>query len=92
MLSGSYKHEYNPRIGRLRKNWKDQYKVNLDDRVQPLLFRIIGSYLDQGIAIWHFPFEDKGLINAVKILEENSMTSFFKTKRAKSINTFSAIL
>lgn len=85
MLSGSYNHEYNPRVGRLRENWKDQYKVNLDDLVQPLLFRIIGSYLDQGIAIWHFPFEDKGLINAVKILEENSMTSFFKTKRAKAL-------
>lgn len=85
MLSGSYNHDYNPRIGRLRENWKGQYKVNLDDLVQPLLFRIIGSYLDQGIAIWHFPFEDKGLINAVKILEENSMTSFFKTKRAKAL-------
>ncbi|GIW22789.1 MAG: hypothetical protein KatS3mg068_1796 [Candidatus Sericytochromatia bacterium] len=73
------------RIFKLRNNWKKYYKINLDDLVQPLLFRIINSYLDQGIAIWHFPFENKGLINAIKLLEEKSFSSFFKTKRAKKL-------
>ena len=85
MLNTSYFQTYNPCIGRLRRNWKTYYKIDLNNLVQPLLFRIIGGYLDQGIAIWHFPFEDKGLINALKTLEENASTSFFKTKKARNL-------
>jgi uncharacterized protein YbcC (UPF0753/DUF2309 family) len=88
MLNTSYSQTYNPCIGRLRRNWKTYYKIDLNNLVQPLLFRIIGGYLDQGIAIWHFPFEDKGLINALKTLEENASTSFFKTKKARTLLLF----
>lgn len=85
MLSHPYKQEYNPRIGRTRALWKLTYKIDINNLVQPLLFRIIGSYLDQGIAMWHFPFEDEGLLNAIKILEQNSFSSFFKGSRAKTL-------
>ena len=85
MLSGSYDHPFNPRIGRIRAHWKSVYKVDIQNMVQPLLFRIINSYLDQGIALWHFPFEDEGLINAIKRLDKNSYASFFKTARAKQL-------
>jgi hypothetical protein len=81
MLQATLKQEYNPRIGTLRAFWKKDYELDLDNLVQPLLFRILGGYLDQGIALWHFPFEDKGLINSIKTLEENSFTSFFKSKK-----------
>jgi uncharacterized protein len=85
MLHGSYETEYNPKVGRLRKLWKEKHNINLDDRVQPILFRIIASYLDQGIALWQFPYEDKGLLYAIKEVEQNSFTSFFKSKRAKAL-------
>lgn len=85
VLNKSYDFEVSTRIGQFRKTWQNFYQIDLDNKVQPLLFRIIGSYLDQGIALWHFPFEDKGLINAVKILEEKSFSSFFKTERAKKL-------
>lgn len=85
MLEGKYVHSYHARIGQLREEWKNQYKFGLEDRVQPILFRIISSYLDQGIALWHFPFENEGLINALRKLEENSFTSFFTSKRAKKL-------
>jgi uncharacterized protein len=85
MLNGKYRHTYLPRVGQLRANWKTTYKIDLDGKVQPLLFRILASYLDQGIALWHFPFEDQGLINAIKILEKNSFSSFFKSKRAQEL-------
>lgn len=80
-------YESNPitRIGSLRANWKKLYKIDLDNLVQPLLFRVLCSYLDQGIALWHFPFEDKGLLNAVRELEKNSFASFFKTKRSRAL-------
>lgn len=74
-----------PRIGRLRNEWKRLYPIDMDNAVQPLLFRIICSYIDQGIAISPFPFEDKGLLNAVRNLEDRSFTSFFKTKRARDL-------
>ena len=44
--------------------------------MQPLLFRIICSYIDQGIAISPFPFEDKGLLNAVRNLDLSYLVCF----------------
>lgn len=74
-----------PRIGKLRGEWQRHYPIDIDNAVQPLLFRIICSYLDQGIAILPFPFEDKGLLNALRNLEDRSLVSFFKTKRARDL-------
>ncbi len=74
-----------PRIGKLRSEWKRLHPIDMDNAVQPLLFRIICSYIDQGIAISPFPFEDKGLLNALRNLEDHSLVSFFKTKRARDL-------
>ena len=74
-----------PRIGTLRSHWKTEYKIDLDNLVQPLLFRVLCSYLDQGISIWKFPVEEDGFLSSLKKLEKNSFTSFFKTKRAKEL-------
>lgn len=85
VVNKKYDSAINPRIGKLRANWKEFYKIDLDNMVQPLLFRIICSYLDQGIALWHFPYENEGLLSAVRHLEKDSFASFFKTKRAKAL-------
>lgn len=84
-LTKNYAHEYEPRIGRLRAHWKSEYHLDLDNLVQPLLFRVLCSYLDQGVALWHFPFEDRGLLDAVRQLEKSSFASFFKTERARAL-------
>lgn len=85
VLSKHYNNIFAPRVGKLRANWKIIYHLDLDSLVQPLLFRILSSYLDQGVAIWHFPNEDKGLLYALKDLEKNSSASFFKSKRTKQL-------
>ncbi len=85
MLDKAYSHDFNPRVGQLREQWKSHYKIDINNLVQPLFFRILGSYLDQGISLWSFPFEDKGLLNAIKTLEENSFSSFFTSKRVKEL-------
>jgi uncharacterized protein len=85
VLHKMYSWSIEPRIGRLRGEWKQLYPIDLDNAVQPLLFRIICSYIDQGIAISPFPFEDKGLLNALRALEGHSLVSFFKTKRARDL-------
>jgi uncharacterized protein len=84
-LNEPFNNRFAPRIGQLRANWKSKYKIDLDTLVQPLLFRILSSYLDQGIALWHFPNEDKGLLFALRELESNGYASFFKSKRAKDL-------
>lgn len=73
------------RIGLLRAEWKNQYKIDLENSVQPLLFRILCSYLDQGVALSNFPVKDKSFLEALRELEKNSFVSFFKTKRAKQL-------
>ena len=70
----------NPRIGQLRKHWKDVYKLDLDNKVHPLLFRILCAFLDQGIAIEGFPVVNKPFMASIKEMEQNSFVSFFKTK------------
>ncbi len=85
LLFGAYDEASSPRMGQLRANWKSSYHIDLDTLVQPLLFRIVNSFLDQGIALSSFPDQNKGFLNAIRALEQNSFTSFFKTKRAKSL-------
>lgn len=74
-----------PRIGGLRANWKKLYRIDLDSLVHPLLFRILCSYLDQGISIWNFPVSNKGLLGSIKEMERTSFSSFFKTKYVKNL-------
>lgn len=84
LLNGVY-HRPFPRIGGLRSNWKKLHQVDLDSLVHPLLFRTLCSYLDQGIAIWNFPVWHKGFLASIRELERNSLVSFFRTERARSM-------
>jgi uncharacterized protein YbcC (UPF0753/DUF2309 family) len=74
-----------PRIGSLRKQWKEFYQINIEKSIQTLLFRLVSNYLDQGIGIWDFPKSDTTFIEAIKWLEKNSYSSIFKTERAKKL-------
>jgi uncharacterized protein YbcC (UPF0753/DUF2309 family) len=85
MLSKTFQYGALPRIGTLRSHWKRQYRIDLDSLVHPTLFRVICSYLDQGVSMWNFPLWKKGFLSDIRELERNSFTSFFKTKRAKNI-------
>lgn len=74
-----------PRIGVLRGTWKKKYALDLDTLVHPILFRILCSYLDQGISIWNFPLWKNGFLNSVLEMDSNSYSSFFKTQRPKKL-------
>lgn len=69
-----------PHIGQLRKLWKDIYHLDLDNKVHPLLFRILCAFLDQGIAVESFPVTNKSFSDSIRELEKNGMVSFFRTK------------
>jgi len=83
LISKEYYTINHPRIGQLRSHWKDVYQIDLDNKVHPLLFRILCAFLDQGIAIDSFPVVNKPFIDSLKEMETNSFVSFFKTKAVR---------
>ncbi len=85
VVLGNYDESNLPRIGALRANWKKEFFIDLDLVIQPILFRILCSYLDQGIAIWNFPVWNKGFLASIKELEKNTYNSFFKSKRVRNL-------
>ena len=85
LLYESYDTINEPRIGQLRRYWKERYEIDLDNQVQPILFRILCSFLDQGIAISKFPVANKSFLESIKSIEQNSFSSFFKTKKVRQL-------
>ncbi len=85
LLKTSYDESVFPRIGSLRSNWKKYYAINLEKSTHSLLFRILCSYLDQGVAIWNFPVHDKGFLASIKELEKNTYKGIFTSIRAKKL-------
>ena len=83
MLEKGYDTNNHPRIGQLRKLWKDVYHLDLDNKVHPLLFRILCAFLDQGIAIESMPGASKGFTESIRDLEKNGLVSFFRTKAVR---------
>lgn len=84
-LQQQYDAHIEPRVGQLRALWKQHYQIDLDTAVQPLLFRLLGHYLDQGIALWAFPNTHMGLLPAIRHMEQHSAVSLFNTQRAKQL-------
>jgi uncharacterized protein YbcC (UPF0753/DUF2309 family) len=80
-----YNSETDPRIGSLRDNWKSVYNFDMDSMVHPFLFRLLCSFLDQGISVWHFPVNEKGFLSAIRKMERTSRRSIFRKKRAKEL-------
>jgi uncharacterized protein len=80
-----YDDSIEPRIGKLRSNWKTLYGIDLDNAVHPILFRILCAYLDQGIAHRVFPVHEEGFLASLRELEKDNLISFFKTKRARNL-------
>ncbi len=74
-----------PKIGSLKSNWKRHYHIDLESLVHPILFRVLCSYLDQGISIWSFPIKEKNFLSSIREMERNSYSSIFRTKRAKEL-------
>lgn len=85
-LNKNFDETFKPRIGQLYKNWNLIYGLDLETFVLPKLFRILSSYLDQGVSVWEFPVDKSlGFLDNLRALEKDSMSSFFKTRRAKDL-------
>ncbi|HQQ95382.1 MAG TPA: DUF2309 domain-containing protein [Bacteroidia bacterium] len=85
LLDAQMDHVKNTRIGKLRKAWKQRFNFDLDHVVQPVLFRIICSYLDQGVSIWNYPPNHLSLLRSVKELQKNAFAKIFTSPRVIDI-------
>lgn len=85
LLFEKYQATFEPRVGSLRGLWKSKLGIDLDSLIHPTLFRLISSFLDQGIAIWNFPVSNLGFLDAIRKVEKNSLTSIFRSKKAKKL-------
>lgn len=85
LLDAPYEESFSGRIGQLRRNWKRLYGYDLDLVVHPLLFRLLCSYSDQGIAINSFPVLGDGFLDTMRKLEEQTYVGLLRTPRAKNM-------
>ncbi len=85
VVNKKYDTTVHERIGDLRSHWKTRFDFDMDSKVHPIFFRIVCSYLDQGISIWDFPVQEQGFLASIKELERLSYSSFFQTKKVKDL-------
>lgn len=74
-----------PKVGVLRALWKEKFNVDLDVKVHPFLFRLVGNYLDQGVAIWSFPGYSNDFMKSIREFEKQSPYGIFRTSRAQRL-------
>ncbi len=74
-----------PCIGALRSHWKREHRIDIDAMVHSTLFRVLNSYLDQGISIWRFPVWDKGFLASIREIQRHAFTGFLHGARAKAL-------
>ncbi|MBL7965173.1 MAG: DUF2309 domain-containing protein [Flavobacteriales bacterium] len=85
LLEKPYDHASLPRIGSLRAHWKRDRRIDLDALTHTLLFRVLNSYLDQGIAIWKFPIRDQGFLASIRELQRHAWSGPLRGKRARAL-------
>jgi len=61
----------------IRNAWLTQLEVDLNSLVQPVLFRLLGNFLDQGISRWSLPKSGEHFWDCVLRLATNSLLPLY---------------
>lgn len=85
LFHGKYDTSIHSRLGYYREWWKEVYQVDLEHEINNLLFRLLGGYLDQGVAQWHFPFDENGFLASVRKLNKNGLVNIVHTRLGASL-------
>ncbi|TAF65429.1 MAG: DUF2309 domain-containing protein [Cytophagales bacterium] len=86
LLEKDYDTSLYNRLGQLHQIWTNHYHLNIEKEVHSFLFRLIGSYIDQGITLKKFPIKANGFLEAIQQLDKNSRwIPFFRSKRVKKL-------
>jgi hypothetical protein len=76
---------YSSGIGKLRNFWKEEYKINVDKKVHPVLFKLLANYLDQGVASITIPKTNASFLESVMQIQKHSVIKLFKSQRAAEL-------
>lgn len=57
----------------LRSRWRSIHHLKLNHRVHPKLFRLLGQYLDQGVATGAYPLPANSFLGFIRELTKNSL-------------------
>ncbi len=85
LISKTYDTTLHQKVGTLRKLWKSEYNININKVVHPILFRLVGAFLDQGISISSFPFHQHHFLDGIRQLNNSSVVKLFKSKRVSEL-------
>ncbi|MCB0762244.1 MAG: DUF2309 domain-containing protein [Flavobacteriales bacterium] len=85
LLNKKYDQNIGSRLGDFRQQWKDVYNVDLEHGVNNLLFRLVGSYLDQGVGRLPMPISPDGFLATVRDISQSSMLSVTRSKLGKTL-------
>ena len=61
----------------IRNAWLTRLEVDLNSLVQPILFRLLGNFLDQGISRWSLPKNGEHFWDCVLRLAQNSLLPLY---------------
>ena len=61
----------------IRNAWLTQHEVDLNALVQPILFRLLGNFLDQGISRWSLPKDGEHFWDCIVRLTKNSLLPLY---------------
>lgn len=73
------------RIGHLRRYWKVALQLDIDTITSHSLFKIVASYLDQGISKPEYRGPKAGLLAAVRALDRESVFKVFHSQRVRDL-------
>jgi uncharacterized protein len=61
----------------IRNAWIKKIELDLNTLVHPILFRLLGNFLDQGISRWTLPKDGENFWDCVKRLAQNSLLPLY---------------
>ncbi|MCK9394326.1 MAG: DUF2309 domain-containing protein [Methylobacter sp.] len=61
----------------IRNSWLTQLEVDLNSLAHPILFRLLGNFLDQGISRWSLPKNGEHFWDCVLRLAQNSLLPLY---------------
>ncbi|WP_349432514.1 DUF2309 domain-containing protein [Methylomarinum sp. Ch1-1] len=61
----------------IRTAWLNELEIDLNALVQPILFRLLSNFLDQGISRWNLPKEGESFWQCVLRLAQNSLLPLY---------------
>ncbi len=85
VLNQEYDQTITTRLNTLHNFWKIKYDLDIDASVHSKLFKLIGTYLDQGIGVIKSPIHEDGFLATIKNLDKESFTKIIHSKRCQEL-------